>query len=294
MAGRPGRQSGIDRSDGHDRRSRGAADQFAAGGTGASGRGLHPCTDRRGRTQPVPGLRGADRAAPRSGSDRRARSDHAHDRGVRDRLLHGVLQQPRRRSDAGVARPRTVAGDRRQARQAPHCRVHRPRRRRHGERRLAGSHARGGAWRADHLHHAQQRRLRRDGRTHDGDHRPRAAHEEHPRRPRRRGARLPDLAQQPPGAARGFRVRRTWRGQHRRQCRSYEEDVAARVRDPARGRRLLLCRDPHHVPDRLVHRDPGGARLPGAAPRVRARRRCAEGPACRAPAAAPAPASAPA
>ena len=43
------------------------------------------------------------------------------------------------------------------------------------------------------------------------------------------------------------------------------------------GRGLLVRRDPHHVPDRLVHRDAGGARLPHATPRAGARARRAQG-----------------
>ena len=38
----------------------------------------------------------------------------------------------------------------------------------------------------------------------------------------------------------------------------HQEDAAPGARDPAGRRRVLLRRDPDHVPDRVVHRDAGG------------------------------------
>ena len=135
--------------------------------------------------------------------------DPAHDRGVRHRLLHRVLQQPRRRGAPGAARPRAVARHRRQASRARHGRVHRAGRRRHGERGAAGGAARRRPRREHHLHHVEQRRVRRDRRPHDRHHRARPAHQEHARRSRRRSARLSDPAEQPD--RRSSKARPTWR-----------------------------------------------------------------------------------
>ena len=60
------------------------------------------------------------------------------DRRLRHRLLHRVLQQPRRRGAPGAARPGTVGGHRGEAGQARHLRVHHPGRRRHGQRGSPG------------------------------------------------------------------------------------------------------------------------------------------------------------
>ena len=119
----------------------------------------------------------------------------------------------------------------------------------------------------------EQRRVRRDRRPHDRDDRARPAHQEHARRPRRGLARLPDPDRRPDRRAPRRGLRRARLGAQRRQRRPDQEDVPARVRDAGRRARLLVRRGPHHVPDRLVHRDPRRARLPhvdaGARPRAR-------------------------
>ena len=68
-------------------------------------------------------------------------------------------------------------------------------------------------------------------------------------------ARLPDPAEHADRPARRRRLRGPRRGQQRRQRRPHQEDDPARPRDPGSRARLLLRGDPHHVPDRMVHRD---------------------------------------
>ena len=87
---------------------------------------------------PVPGLRRAHRHAFRPRGGRRARPHPRHHRRIRHRVLHGVLEQPRRRGAAGAARPGAVSRHRGEAGQARHLRLHRSRRRGHGQRRAAG------------------------------------------------------------------------------------------------------------------------------------------------------------
>ena len=65
----------------------------------------------------------------------------------------------------------------------------------------------------------------------------------------------PDPAQQPARRARRRRLRRPRRGQQRRQRRPDQAMILTGVRDAVAGRGLLVRRDPHHVPHRLVHRD---------------------------------------
>ncbi len=70
---------------------------------------------------------------------------------------------------------------------------------------------------------------------------------------------------------------RTGRGQLGRQRRPDQAVPAPRLRDPAGRCGLLLRRDPHHVPDRMVRRDRRGARVPRRHARRGAHTRGAEG-----------------
>ena len=101
-------------------------------------------------------------------------------------------------------------------------------------------HPHRGARREDHVHPAEQRRVRRDRRPHDRDDRDRPAHEELARRPRRRVPRLPDPDRRPDRAAPGRGVRRARLGAQRGRGRPHAEDVQAGVRVAARGRGLLV------------------------------------------------------
>ena len=74
--------------------------------------------------------------------------------------------------------------------------------------------------------------------------------------------RLPDPHRRPDRRARGRGLRRARRGAQRRHRRPHEEDVPRAFETQLAGRGLLVRRDPHDVPDRLVHRDAGRARLP--------------------------------
>ncbi len=117
---------------------------------------------------------------------------------------------------------------------------------------------------------AEQRRLRRDRRAHDGHERARAAHEELARRPRRRVPRLPDPASATCSrsstasayVARGSVHNAGAVGQD-------EEDGAQGARDTTRRARVLVRRDPDHVPDGLVHRRARRRGLHGRDPRPR-------------------------
>ena len=104
--------------------------------------------------------------------------------------------------------------------QARHHRRHHPGRRRHGERGPPGGRARRRPRRADHLHPAQQRRVRRDRRPHDRHHHARPAHQELARGAQRRRPRLPDPDGLDARRARGLGLRRAGRGEHRRQRRA--------------------------------------------------------------------------
>ena len=75
-------------------------------------------------------------------------------------------------------------------------------------------------------------------------------------------ARLPHSVEQSDRGAGGRGLRRAWCGEQCGQRRPHEEDVAACLRDTARGGGLLVRRDTHDVPNRLVHRDAGITRLP--------------------------------
>ena len=141
-------------------------------------------------------------------------------------------------------------------------RVHLAGRRRHGQRGPAGGHPHRGAWRDSHVHPAQQRRVRRDRRPHDRHDRARSAHQEHHRRPRRRLPRLPDPDRRPARPA--STARRTspaarcttparWPARKKMFERAFESQQ--------RRRGVLVRRDAHHVPDRLVHPDRRGPRL---------------------------------
>ena len=81
-------------------------------------------------------------------------------------------------------------------------------------------------------HPAQQRRLRRDRRPHDGDHGARATDQEHARRARRREARLPVPS---PTSSPSSTAPRTSgaRGEQRRQRRPDAADVQPGLRAPA-------------------------------------------------------------
>ena len=158
----------------------------------------------------------------------------AHDRRRRHRLLHELLRDDGRRPRAGAARPRAVGRHRREAHAARRDRLHAPGRRRHGERGPAGGAAHRGARRERHVHPAEQRRVRRDRRPHDRDDRASAS----ARRTRSTAATPSTTATRSSSAtcsrssqgaayvARGS-VHNAGRG------RAHEEDVQARVRDPA-------------------------------------------------------------
>ena len=82
----------------------------------------------------------------------------------------------------------------------------------------------------------------------------------------------------------GVELCRAWFGAQRGRRGEDQEDDPQGVRRAARRTRLLVRRDPHHVPDRLVHRRARGRRLHGRDPRPgphhgRAQRRLSNEPA---------------
>ena len=208
------------------------------------------------RAPPVPRLRRAARAARRC--SRRSRSSAA--RSARSASSASAATR-RSRATIDVDLVQALHGrapsrrDRREAHAARRARVHAAGRRRHGERGPAGGAPHRGARRERHLHPAQQRRVRRDRRPHDRDHACSAS------APRTRSTvatpsyhgypiLIGDLLAQLEGAA--YVARGAVHNAGGR--RADEADARARVRDAARGRGLLVRRDPHDVPDRLVHR----------------------------------------
>ena len=207
-------------------------------------------------------MRRADRDALHPRGGRRSRRHRQGGRGLRHRLLHRVFQQSGLRGVAGPARPGAFARHRRQAHPAGPARLHRSGRRRHGQRGPAGGRPRCGPRRAGHLFHVEQRGFRRDRRPHDRDHRARPAHQEHARRPRRRSARLSDPDEQSAGRIGGRRLRCPRRRQQPRERQPHQEDDPAGAAGSAAEAGILVRRDPHDVPDRVVHRDHRGARLP--------------------------------
>ena len=71
----------------------------------------------------------------------------------------------------------------------------------------------------------------------------------------------PDPAQPLLAEHRRRRLRGPGRGQHRRQRGPHQEACCCGALEVQRARRrVLVRRDPHHVPDRMVRRDRGGAR----------------------------------
>ena len=156
-------------------------------------RRLHARAHRRRRAPPLPRLRRADRDALGARGHRRARrsssapsrcSASAATPPFSNNLDVEVLQALHGRAPSlatGVKRAKpdtlvfTIQGDGDMVNE--------------GLQEVMHAAARG---ENDHLHHAEQRRVRRDRRPHDRHHRARPAHQEHARRPQRRRPRLPD------------------------------------------------------------------------------------------------------
>src|SRR3989442_9716393 len=112
-----------------------------------------------------------------------------------------------------------------------------------------------GAGRDVHRRAAQQRGLRRDRRAYDDHQRARPAHQDHHGRgPGGREARLPDQDRGSGSSGGRLVLRRAWRDAHAGRHRVDEAHPGRGLPRPARGPGLLLRRDPHHVPDRLVRR----------------------------------------
>ena len=198
--------------------------------------------------------------------------DPTDDHRVRHRLLHGVLEQPRRRGAPGAPRQGAVGRHRGEAGPARHHRLH-------GARATATWSAKvsrrcctpppGGA---GHLRHAQQRRLRGDRRPHVGGERCWANGQRRASRAVIRSPRPADPARRSGGPARGAPRCRRGAVNSRRQRGQDQEDAPPGVRAPGAGGRLLLVEILTMCPDRLVRRDRGGAGLSGRPPR---RRPCA-------------------
>ena len=109
-------------------------------------------------------------------------------------------------------------------------------------------------------HPPEQRGVRRDRRAHDGDHRPRSAHQEHARRARRRASTaIPILISDLLARLRGSGLRGPGGGELGRQVSRTRRMLRRAFELQAPARRVHLRRDPDHVPDRLVHRDHRGA-----------------------------------
>ena len=164
---------------------------------GHHGRRLHAVADAARRAPPLPGLRPPGGLRGLVEMIEELGLDQSGDRRGRHRLLHQILRQPTstcsRPCTAGPRRWRpgssgssptrivfTLQGDGDMANEGLHEVLHAAAR---GEN--------------DHLHHAQQRRVRGHRRSDDGDHGGRPADQDQPRGPRPGHPRLPDPDRRP-------------------------------------------------------------------------------------------------